>query len=243
MGNGTQASFYTDPNALYVSAHQYPFYPGTGAAGEVGAGPGEGRTVNVPLAAGCDDDEYVHVFTSLIEPIAMQFRPEVVLISAGFDAHRRDPLAGMGVTDAGFRAMTRVLLRVAEAQAGRAPRGGPRGWVRYGGAPDVDPSGHRRARRSEPGRTIGHACAADGRARGRGSRAAVVLGSVESSALLERFFDDAAVVFRCANGAVLRITEFALEAATKACAVGLVVELLEAEAFRAVVVAREIVVG
>ncbi len=117
-GNGTQASFYTDPDALYVSTHQYPFYPGTGAAREVGAGSGEGRTVNVPLAAGCDDNEYVSAFTSLIEPIAMQFRPEVVLISAGFDAHRRDPLASMGVTDAGFRAMTRVLLRVAAAHAG-----------------------------------------------------------------------------------------------------------------------------
>jgi acetoin utilization deacetylase AcuC-like enzyme len=116
-GNGTQESFWEDPDTLYVSTHQYPFYPGTGAAGEVGGGPAAGRTLNVPLPAGCGDDEYVAAFTDLIAPVADQFRPEIVLVSAGFDADYRDPLAGMQATDAGFRAMTRVLMRVAETHA------------------------------------------------------------------------------------------------------------------------------
>jgi acetoin utilization deacetylase AcuC-like enzyme len=117
-GNGTQDSFYDDPETLYVSTHQYPFYPGTGGAREVGRGAAAGRTLNVPLPAGCGDDEYVAAFTDLIEPVAHQFRPEVVLISAGFDADYRDPLAGMQATESGFRAMTRVLLRIADRHAG-----------------------------------------------------------------------------------------------------------------------------
>ncbi len=116
-GNGTQHSFFADPDVLYVSTHQYPFYPGTGAATEVGAGAGAGRTLNVPLPAGCGDDEYVAAFSDVIVPIAAQFRPEFVLVSAGFDAHRRDPLAAMTVTDEGFRAMARLLMRVAEQHA------------------------------------------------------------------------------------------------------------------------------
>ena len=116
-GNGTQESFWDDPETLYVSTHQYPFYPGTGAASEVGQGAAAGRTLNVPLPAGCGDDEYVAAFTDLILPVAHQFRPEFVLVSAGFDADYRDPLAGMQATEAGFRAMTRVLMQVAERNA------------------------------------------------------------------------------------------------------------------------------
>lgn len=116
-GNGTQESFYADPDVLYVSTHQYPFYPGTGAAAEVGSGAAAGRTLNVPLPAGSGDDEYVAAFTEIILPIAAQFRPEFVLISAGFDAHRRDPLAGMTVTEEGFRAMSRLLVGLAATHA------------------------------------------------------------------------------------------------------------------------------
>jgi len=116
-GNGTQHMFERDPGILYVSTHQYPYYPGTGAADEVGGGDGEGRTVNVPLPAGCGDAEYQEAFARIIEPIAAEFAPEFVLISAGFDAHARDPLGGMLVTEAGYRAMTRSLLRVARATA------------------------------------------------------------------------------------------------------------------------------
>ena len=117
-GNGTQRSFYDDPSVLYVSTHQFPFYPGTGAATEVGAGEGAGRTVNIPFPAGCGDDEFVAGFTRVVEPIAAQFQPQFVLISAGFDAHRRDPLAGMQMTEAGYTALTRVLMRVANTHAG-----------------------------------------------------------------------------------------------------------------------------
>jgi acetoin utilization deacetylase AcuC-like enzyme len=112
-GNGTQAAFYRDPSVLFVSSHQYPFYPGTGAAEEVGAGEGEGFTINLPFPAGYGDRQYVEAYLEIVEPVARAFRPEFVLISAGFDAHRRDPLAHMEVTEAGFAALARTLLRVA----------------------------------------------------------------------------------------------------------------------------------
>jgi acetoin utilization deacetylase AcuC-like enzyme len=116
-GNGTQHSFYDDPGVLYVSTHQYPYYPGTGAAEDVGRGQGEGYTVNLPLPAGCGDTEYLELFQTVVEPICRQFDPEFVLISAGFDAHARDPLGGMSVTEEGFGMMARTLLRVARDHA------------------------------------------------------------------------------------------------------------------------------
>jgi len=117
-GNGTQHMFEDDPGVLYVSTHQYPYYPGTGAADEVGRGEGEGFTTNLPFPAGCGDAEYMDAFRRVVVPIAHQFAPEFVLISAGFDAHRRDPLGGMLVTETGFRAMTGALLDVAREHAG-----------------------------------------------------------------------------------------------------------------------------
>jgi len=117
-GNGTQDAFYNDPQVLFISTHQFPFYPGTGAADEVGAGAGEGFTVNIPLPAGCSDGEYIQVFNDLVLPAAERFQPEWVLVSAGFDPHRRDPLAGMALTEEGFSAMARMLLRVAQRHAG-----------------------------------------------------------------------------------------------------------------------------
>jgi acetoin utilization deacetylase AcuC-like enzyme len=116
-GNGTQHSFYDDPGVLYVSTHQYPYYPGTGALSEVGQGQGEGYTVNLPLSPGCGNAEYQELFTDVIAPICREFAPEFVLISAGFDAHARDPLGGMEVTEAGFGAMARVLLQIARDHA------------------------------------------------------------------------------------------------------------------------------
>ena len=117
-GNGTQWMFYDDPRVLYVSTHQYPFYPGTGAAGDVGRDTGTGFTLNVPLAAGATDGDYDLVFTRLIVPALTAFAPDLLLVSAGYDAHERDPLAGMRVTTDGFRAMTRHLRRVADAVCG-----------------------------------------------------------------------------------------------------------------------------
>ncbi|MBM4255510.1 MAG: histone deacetylase [Deltaproteobacteria bacterium] len=116
-GNGTQHSFDDDPGVLYVSTHQYPYYPGTGALNEVGHGQGEGYTLNLPLSSGCGDAEYQEVFEFAIEPICRQFDPEFVIISAGFDAHVRDPLGGMQVTEAGFGTMARILLRIAQDHA------------------------------------------------------------------------------------------------------------------------------
>jgi acetoin utilization deacetylase AcuC-like enzyme len=113
-GNGTQEMFYADPSVLFISTHQYPYYPGTGAVREVGAGAGEGFTINVPLPAGCADDEYLGVFRDVIVPAVKDFKPDWILVSAGFDAHMRDPLGGMNVSETGFAAMARATLRLAE---------------------------------------------------------------------------------------------------------------------------------
>jgi acetoin utilization deacetylase AcuC-like enzyme len=112
-GNGTQEMFYRSPNVLYMSTHQFPFYPGTGRLDETGAGAGAGFTVNAPMPAGFGDLEYVRVFDDLLMPIARQFKPEFVLISSGFDCHFRDPLGGMRVTENGFVAMARRMKRLA----------------------------------------------------------------------------------------------------------------------------------
>jgi acetoin utilization deacetylase AcuC-like enzyme len=117
-GNGTQHLFEHDPGVLYVSTHQYPYYPGTGALEEVGLGDGEGFTVNLPFPAGFGDAEFEEAFTAVVEPIAAEFDPEFVLISSGFDAHARDPLGGLEVTEKGFDYMARSLLRIAREHAG-----------------------------------------------------------------------------------------------------------------------------
>jgi acetoin utilization deacetylase AcuC-like enzyme len=117
-GNGTQDSFYEDPSVLFISTHQFPYYPGTGAVGEVGLNAGEGYTVNIPLPAGCGDAEYLRVFHDVVVPAAKKFAPEWILVSAGFDPHRRDPLGGMEVTESGFTGMARLLLQLAAEHAG-----------------------------------------------------------------------------------------------------------------------------
>ena len=116
-GNGTQHMFESDPGVLYVSSHQYPYYPGTGALDEVGRGNGEGYTVNLAFPAGFGDAEYLDAFARIVAPIAHQYAPQFVLISAGFDAHARDPLGGMEVSEAGFKALTRLLLDIARHHA------------------------------------------------------------------------------------------------------------------------------
>lgn len=114
-GNGTQEAFYTDPSVLYISTHQYPFYPGTGAVGEAGAGAGVGATINVPLRAGVGDEGYAQVFAEVVWPAAQRFAPHLILVSAGFDAHWADPLANMNLTLAGYAHLTRELVRMARA--------------------------------------------------------------------------------------------------------------------------------
>jgi acetoin utilization deacetylase AcuC-like enzyme len=116
-GNGTQHIFERDPSVFFVSTHQYPFYPGTGAPTEVGEGAGRGFTVNVPLPAGCGDGDYAAVFDVLIAPLADKFKPDLVLVSAGFDAATGDPLGEMLVSPAGFARLTGVCLGIAERHA------------------------------------------------------------------------------------------------------------------------------
>jgi len=111
-GNGTQHSFEEDPGVLYVSTHQSPHYPGTGDFAEAGRGPGRGATLNVPMPPGCGDPEYVGVFHRIVVPALRAFRPEIVLVSCGFDAHRDDPLAAMKLGAEGFGAIA-CLVRAA----------------------------------------------------------------------------------------------------------------------------------
>lgn len=118
-GNGTQDAFYSDPTVLFISSHQYPFYPGTGAATETGAGEGRGYTINLPLDAGTTDAQYAAVYESRVIPALEQFKPEIVLISAGFDAHERDPLAGMRMTTAGYVTLLQMLDATARGVSGR----------------------------------------------------------------------------------------------------------------------------
>jgi acetoin utilization deacetylase AcuC-like enzyme len=117
-GNGTQSSFYEDPRVLYFSTHRYGFfYPGTGAATEVGKGKGEGFTVNVPLSTRCDDADYGNILQKILKPIALEYQPQLILVSAGFDIHYDDPLGGMEVTEKGFARMTQLLMEIAGVTA------------------------------------------------------------------------------------------------------------------------------
>ena len=118
-GNGTQSIFWRDPDVLYVSLHQWPFYPGTGHVDERGEGDGEGATVNVPLSEGAGDDVYNEAIHRIVAPVLRGFDADVVLLSGGFDAFEHDPLASMEVTPAGFASM---IATIADA-AGRAPIG------------------------------------------------------------------------------------------------------------------------
>ncbi len=117
-GNGTQKAFYTSPEVLYLSTHQHPHYPGTGGIHETGKDEGEGFTLNVPMPAGMGDSEYLRVFREVLVPAGLEYRPELVLVSAGFDAHRDDPLGGMELSSAGYGAISAAILRLAEEACG-----------------------------------------------------------------------------------------------------------------------------
>ena len=119
-GNGVQWIFYDDPRVLYVSTHQHPFYPGTGAADDVGRGAGAGTTVNAPLAAGAGDADLDRVFREVVLPVLGAYAPDAVVLSAGFDAHAADPLGGMRLTAEGYATLTRRLWAFAAGRcAGR----------------------------------------------------------------------------------------------------------------------------
>ena len=112
-GNGTQNAFYNDSSVLFISSHQYPYYPGTGAAEEIGTGGGRGFTVNIPLAAGATDADYEHVYEAIAWPILRAFTPQLILVSAGFDAYKDDPLGGMRLDADCFGRLTAQIVAVA----------------------------------------------------------------------------------------------------------------------------------
>lgn len=117
-GNGTQASFYSRRDVMFCSSHQFPFYPGSGAPTEIGEGEGRGFTVNVALPGSMGDADYGAVFHEVFLPRALQFKPDVVLVSAGFDPHRADPIGGMDVTERGFAAMCSAVKSLASEVCG-----------------------------------------------------------------------------------------------------------------------------
>ncbi|MFH7326504.1 histone deacetylase [Desulfurivibrio sp. C05AmB] len=117
-GNGTQQAFYDTDQVLFFSTHQYPYFPGTGALSETGRGRGEGYTINVPLQGGQDDAAFARIFNELLTPLAEQYRPELILVSAGFDTYGGDPLGTMMVTEAGYAYMTGVLGELAAGLCG-----------------------------------------------------------------------------------------------------------------------------
>jgi len=116
-GNGTQWIFYDDPSVFYFSTHQWPHYPGTGMADDVGAGPGKGYTLNVPLAGGSARQEVLGAFERKLVPAMREFRPDFVIISAGFDCEAGDPLGGFGLQEKDFVDLTRVMLQIADEHA------------------------------------------------------------------------------------------------------------------------------
>jgi len=123
-GNGTQSAFWDDPDVLYFSMHQYPFYPGTGAISEIGGPHALGRTINVPWPAGMGDAEYLAALDRVLLPIARGFSPDLVLVSAGFDAAEGDLLGGMRITPEGYAAMTARLAELADGKVVLALEGG-----------------------------------------------------------------------------------------------------------------------
>jgi acetoin utilization deacetylase AcuC-like enzyme len=113
-GNGTQDTFYADPNVLYFSTHQYPFYPGTGSIGETGTREGKGFTINVPLIGGWGDSEYQAIFEDILAPVTWRFKPELIMVSAGYDAHWADRISSMELSVPGFVRLAEILTILAD---------------------------------------------------------------------------------------------------------------------------------
>ena len=113
-GNGTQHIYYDRSDVMYVSSHRFPFYPGTGWLDEIGEGAGEGFTVNLPMNAGMGDADFLHLYSSVVEPIIDSWQPELILVSAGFDTWKNDPMGGMAMTERGFEALFGLFARWAE---------------------------------------------------------------------------------------------------------------------------------
>lgn len=117
-GNGTQEVFYHEKEVFFLSTHQYPFYPGTGAIDETGEGAGEGYTLNIPLPAGHGDENFAALYREIVWPAAIRYQPQLIIVSAGFDAHWTDPLARMALSLTGYAHITRELIKMAEQLCG-----------------------------------------------------------------------------------------------------------------------------
>jgi acetoin utilization deacetylase AcuC-like enzyme len=118
-GNGTQAAFYADPTVFFISSHQFPYYPGTGASSETGTGAGDGFTLNIPMPAGSGDTEFEAAYGTVVVPAIERFQPDVVLVSAGYDGHELDPLGGLRLTTSGYTGLVARLDDVATRVCGR----------------------------------------------------------------------------------------------------------------------------
>lgn len=117
-GNGTQRAFYDRPDVLFFSSHQFPHYPGSGDVDEVGTGKGEGFTVNAPFPHGFGDAEYNAVYSRILKPVALEYKPDIVLVSAGFDPYHKDPLGGIRLTGEGFGSLATIVREIADACCG-----------------------------------------------------------------------------------------------------------------------------
>ncbi|HMV43490.1 MAG TPA: histone deacetylase [Leptospiraceae bacterium] len=113
-GNGTENSFYADDTVFFASTHQYPFYPGSGAETDIGTGKGKGFNLNIPLSRGSSNEDYLNAFTEKIVPAIDRFQPDFILVSAGFDAHKDDPLGGMNLTSSVYERFTDIIRKKAE---------------------------------------------------------------------------------------------------------------------------------
>ncbi len=120
-GNGTQDVFYADPEVLFISSHEYPLYPGTGAMEDIGAGKGKGTTINIPLPAGTGDTAFLQIYHEIVGPAIERFAPDALFISAGYDAHWRDPLADLHLSATGFFEVVTYLRQVSEKVTGKGP--------------------------------------------------------------------------------------------------------------------------
>lgn len=117
-GNGTEAMFYDDNSVLFTSTHQYPFYPGTGSLPDTGDGKGKGYTLNIPLSAGHGDNSFAAIYEKILWPAAQRFQPQLIIVSAGFDAHWLDPIAGMRLSLTGYAHISRELIKMADQFCG-----------------------------------------------------------------------------------------------------------------------------
>ncbi len=133
-GNGTQKAFYTSSEVLFISTHQWPYYPGTGGLKEIGKDAGRGFTLNVPLSGGTGDEECVQVFRKIVGPVGREFSPDLVLVSAGFDAHKKDPLGTLQLTPSGYAALTKEILDIAHDVCGGRAVFSSRGDITWRGS-------------------------------------------------------------------------------------------------------------